>query len=84
MAHPSTRMAEAGKVSVGSKDVVNVRPTHLSSSEKIQFLELDEARLTLRYVGKGQHHHDVGISSIMIHLEKIVLIFNKLIRACNS
>lgn len=68
MTHPSSIMVEAGSASAKSKDVVNVRPTHFSSSEKIQFLELDEAHLTLRYVGKGQHHHDVGISLNLIHL----------------
>lgn len=39
-----------------------VRPTQFSSSEKTQFLEQDEDRICVRYVGKAQNQHDVGIS----------------------
>jgi len=46
-----------------SSSIPLIRPTQFSTSEKTQFLELDESRLSVRYIGKGQHQHDVGISS---------------------
>lgn len=46
-----------------TEDIGIIRPTRFSSSDKTQFLELDESRLSVQYVGKGLHQHDVGISS---------------------
>jgi hypothetical protein len=54
---------------VTSTTLVNVRPTHFSILEKTQFLELDDERLCVRYVGKAQHHHDVGISSLDSYIQ---------------
>jgi hypothetical protein len=61
-------MEVEGEESVQNADM----PSHLNTLDT-RFLEVSKEKLTVKYIGKGSHSHDVGISftlhlSIFAHL----------------